>query len=70
MTTLRLFPMRLEPPRGLDVPRWALAWLAAGRRLVRHTLSSYRPERHYMRGPGPACAAKRLSRTPDTVSPD
>ncbi|MDB5502089.1 MAG: hypothetical protein JWR89_1991 [Tardiphaga sp.] len=23
----------------------------------------YRPERHYMRGPGPACAAKRAART-------
>jgi hypothetical protein len=27
---------------------------------LRHDLfASYRPERHYMRGPGPACMAKR-----------
>jgi len=27
--------------------------------LHRDLLSGYRPERHYMRGPGPACAAKQ-----------
>jgi hypothetical protein len=28
-----------------------------------HTIfDTYRPERHYMRGPGPACAAKRAER--------
>ncbi len=26
---------------------------------VSTVFDSYRPERHYMRGPGPACAAKR-----------
>jgi hypothetical protein len=26
--------------------------------IVRTFFSSYRPERHYMRGPGPACAAR------------
>jgi hypothetical protein len=26
----------------------------------------YHPERHYMRGPGPACAAKRKSQHPYT----
>jgi hypothetical protein len=25
----------------------------------------YRPEQHYMRGPGPACRAKAATRTPD-----
>ena len=29
------------------------------RRLTRLMFDTYRPERHYMRGPGPACAAKR-----------
>jgi hypothetical protein len=28
--------------------------------LRRDVLGSYRPERHYMRGPGPACRAKWL----------
>ena len=26
--------------------------------MTRHALRSYKPERHYMRGPGPACRAK------------
>ncbi|MEN3976977.1 hypothetical protein [Emcibacter sp. SYSU 3D8] len=27
----------------------------------------YQPEKHYMRGPGPACAAKvQISRSPET----
>jgi hypothetical protein len=26
--------------------------------LVKAFFSAYRPERHYMRGPGPACAAR------------
>jgi hypothetical protein len=27
----------------------------------------YQPEKHYMRGPGPACAAKmQINRTPET----
>jgi hypothetical protein len=28
------------------------------RDLGRHLFGDYRPERHYMRGPGPACRAK------------
>ena len=28
--------------------------------LARDLFSDYRPERHYMRGPGPACRAKRM----------
>jgi hypothetical protein len=28
-------------------------------RLRRELFASYRPELHYMRGPGPACQAKR-----------
>mgnify|MGYP001163412436 FL=1 len=27
--------------------------------IQRDLLGGYRPERHYMRGPGPACLAKR-----------
>jgi hypothetical protein len=30
--------------------------------LRRDWLSGYHPERHYMRGPGPACRAKRMVR--------
>ena len=31
-------------------------------RLRRDLFASYHPERHYMRGPGPACAAKAALR--------
>jgi hypothetical protein len=38
-------------------------WLATIRRFLADfraiAFSTYRPEQHYMRGPGPACAAKR-----------
>ena len=30
--------------------------------LQRTIFDTYQPERHYMRGPGPACAAKRARR--------
>ncbi|MES2752137.1 MAG: hypothetical protein V4661_12275 [Pseudomonadota bacterium] len=29
------------------------------REFLQTAFASYHPERHYMRGPGPACAAKR-----------
>jgi hypothetical protein len=31
--------------------------------LRRDLFADYRPERHYMRGPGPACLAKRTGAT-------
>ncbi len=33
---------------------FAIFWLD----MTRHVLRPYRPEQHYMRGPGPACLAK------------
>ena len=39
-----------------SVPEFGLASLWRG--LVRDLFEGYRPERHYMRGPGPACRAK------------
>jgi hypothetical protein len=40
--------------------------LAAGwRELTRNVLNPYRPERHYMRGPGPAWRAKHGRRQSD-----
>ena len=38
----------------------ALAGIAAfWRAFLKAAFDPYHPERHYMRGPGPACAAKR-----------
>jgi hypothetical protein len=33
------------------------------RELTRHLFNDYRPELHYMRGPGPACRAKHRQPT-------
>jgi hypothetical protein len=56
MQTDRRIPQltsRLPPTPGL----WTeLSDMVA--RLRRDLLGGYRPERHYMRGPGPACRAK------------
>jgi hypothetical protein len=35
------------------------ALLEVWQRLIQITGDPYRPERHYMRGPGPACRAKQ-----------
>ena len=40
------------------VALWAVGKM---RRLVRNLLESYRPELHYMRGPGPKWHAKHLA---------
>ena len=37
----------------------ATEFLAIWRTFIRSAFTSYHPEQHYMRGPGPACAAKR-----------
>jgi hypothetical protein len=34
-------------------------WIAACRELLRAARNRYRPERHYMRGPGPKWLAKQ-----------
>ena len=45
----------------LNRPVWSIGASVAGlwRQLTQPMFDTYRPERHYMRGPGPACAAKR-----------
>ncbi len=44
--------------RGTRLAVGARALLAAWRRRLAASFGSYRPERHYMRGPGPAYRAK------------
>ncbi|MCW5693220.1 MAG: hypothetical protein KIT48_12735 [Pseudolabrys sp.] len=45
----------------LNRPIWSVSASAASfwRQLTQLMFDTYHPERHYMRGPGPACAAKR-----------
>lgn len=45
------------------------AMLARCHRLIERARDPYRPERHYMRGPGPKWRAKH-ARTPVTAEPD
>jgi hypothetical protein len=40
------------------------------RRLVRDVSDHYRPELHYMRGPGPKWREKHARPAPDSASPD
>jgi hypothetical protein len=42
--------------------------IATLRRFVDHLAQPYHPERHYMRGPGPACRAKEDQPVPVSAS--
>ena len=57
----------MEKPPGLQVGLGAS--LAASWRTFIHDLSgNYRPERHYMRGPGPKWREKHMSAAPDAAA--
>jgi hypothetical protein len=47
---------------GRQMSLASVGWIAEihafGRAFLKAAFDSYRPEQHYMRGPGPACAAK------------
>jgi hypothetical protein len=45
-----------------EAPKLGKAVLDLWRSMTADLFGGYRPERHYMRGPGPACAAKRAHR--------
>jgi hypothetical protein len=45
-------------PVSLAPIRWITKILAFERAFYKFAFDPYRPERHYMRGPGPACAAR------------
>jgi hypothetical protein len=49
-----------EPSRA--VPSFGQAMIALWRSLMKDLAGSYRPERHYMRGPGPKWHAKHDAR--------
>jgi hypothetical protein len=48
-------PAAASGPLGTAFVAIAAFWRA----FFKTAFNSYHPERHYMRGPGPACAAKR-----------
>jgi len=49
-----------EHPRMRMLCAASALWLRIRRDLVESLYDPYRPERHYMRGPGPKCRAKAL----------
>ncbi len=58
-TVTRPSPASSEPARESGVLREIADFF---RDFIVAAFDPYRPELHYMRGPGPACAAKRASR--------
>ena len=58
-TSMREISLTLRERRDTTFLRAIVDFLADFQRTVFET---YQPERHYMRGPGPACAAKRADR--------
>jgi hypothetical protein len=55
-TSIKELPLRQPDRRQAGLMRAIVEFLADFQRTV---FDTYHPERHYMRGPGPACAAKR-----------
>ncbi len=54
----------LSPPaHSSGIARLSAEFRAFWRQFVAHAFNPYRPELHYMRGPGPACRAKHLARS-------
>jgi len=45
-------------------------WSSARTLLIMPLCDPYRPEWHYMRGPGPKSRAKRLAESAQTLAPD
>lgn len=59
-TSMQDIALAQSRSRSATFLRALVDFLADFRRTV---FDTYQPERHYMRGPGPACAAKRAGRT-------
>jgi hypothetical protein len=49
-------------PISLSSIGWIAKILAFERAFIKAAFDPYHPEQHYMRGPGPACAAKAARR--------
>jgi hypothetical protein len=50
------------PAPSSGLAKLSAEFRAFWRQFVAKAFNPYRPELHYMRGPGPACRAKRLAR--------
>jgi hypothetical protein len=57
------FPGALDWPVRMIAADAAHAWVAFWRTLTKQWFDSYRPERHYMRGPGPKWREKHVRAT-------
>ena len=51
------------PAPSSGIAKLSAEFRAFWRQFVAKAFNPYRPELHYMRGPGPACRAKHLARS-------
>ena len=51
------------PAPSSGIAKLSAEFRAFWRQFVARAFNPYRPELHYMRGPGPACRAKHLARS-------
>ena len=56
--------------KGSSVPRFHSTVLAVCRGMAQDLFGDYRPELHYMRGPGPKWREKHLAQPAASASPD
>ena len=52
-----------SPAQSPGIAKPLAEFRAFWRQFVARAFNPYRPELHYMRGPGPACRAKHLARS-------
>jgi hypothetical protein len=63
-TQTRSFNLLSRTAAQIALRSLAAEFRAFWREFVATAFRPYHPERHYMRGPGPACAAKHRSQRP------
>jgi hypothetical protein len=51
------------PAQSSGIAKLSAEFRAFWRQFVAKAFNPYRPELHYMRGPGPACRARQLARS-------
>jgi hypothetical protein len=60
MTTIGLASISAPAHAAVGLAKPLAEFRAFWRRFIATAFNPYRPELHYMRGPGPACRAKHL----------
>ena len=68
MTTIISASLPPRRPAATDSPASSPRSVAFWRQFFARAFDPYRPELHYMRGPGPACRAKQMAISPQVQS--